>query len=66
MSFKTPAGYWANLRHLNPERYEEEALAYRKKHAHTMRKRSKTWKKENREKYNAWQRSAYERAKHTC
>ncbi len=55
--------YWVQLRATDPEKYEELALAYRKKHAHKIRHRSATWKKVNKERYNAWQRSAYEKAK---
>lgn len=54
---------WADLRAHNPELFEELAQEYRKKHAHKIRKRTRDWKKANRERYNAWQRSAYERNK---
>lgn len=56
--------YWIALRQTDPAKFEELSLAYRLKNASKIRQRTRDWKKKNREKYNAWQRSAYERSKH--
>ena len=57
------AMHWVKLRVLHPDLYTKLDKAYRKKAAKKIRQRVKEWRKNNRERFNAYRREHYAKMK---